>query len=429
MHIEQHSTRIDPQGKTRIAFEIVMDTNYRPGQVQELEAKLQADFNTIACQAMGHLLRTYDTCGEPITRDRLDYTSKGRSPATYQCCGGSIEIERHIYQSSQGGRTICPLEDHARIIANATPNFAKVVSSKYATQSGRAVQRDLQFTLQRSISLDTVQTIADACGKAALAQEKARPYAYQADPSKVEAIVALADATCSAIVDEGWKHVTAGAFVLLDAEGERLETIYLANAPEDHKTTFWQRMEQETQRLKLHFPEVPWYGLCDGAKDIQAWLETHCDVLTLDFYHLSEYIAKAKAAFGKSLAVQDQWYAQALHDLKHNEGAAEKLLGQIKQKAQSNAQPEALKVELLSIIGYLERNLERMEYALLTDENLPIGSGIIEAACKTVVKQRSNLSGARWKHKGLQRVLALRSLWLSSNRMDQFWQRCAHFGY
>ena len=429
MHINQLPTRTDAEGNTRIAIEIVIAPSYQPGEALAMEAQLQSDFNNICCQAMGQLLSTYDTYGQPITRDGIDYTSKGRSPAVYQCCGGPLEIERHIYQSSKGGRTICPLEEHARIIAEATPQFAKVTSSLYAMQSGRAVQDTLHNTLQRTISLECVQNISGACGKAALAQEEARPYAYQADPAKVEAIIALADSTCTAIVDEGWKHVTAGAFVLLDDNGERLETIYLANAPEENKTTFWQRMDIEHQRLKEHFPEVPWYGLCDGAPDIQAWLEARCDVLTLDFYHLSEYIAKARPAFGHDEPAQEKWYSQALHDLKHNEGSAEKLLGQIKRKAQNEAQPAGLKAELQSIIGYLERNLERMEYALLSAENLPIGSGVIEAACKTVVKQRSNLSGARWKRKGLQRVLALRSLKLSSNRIDQFWERCAKFGY
>ena len=429
MRIEQQVTRVDHDGNTRIAFEVVIAPSYQPGQALEMEARLQAEFNKVACQAVAQLLSTYDTCGEPITRGGIDYTTKGRSPATYQCAGGAITLERHVYQSSSGGRTYCPLEEHGRIIAGATPHFAKVTSSLYATQSGRAVLRHLETTLQRSLSLDCLQSIADASGKAALAQEKARPYAYQADPTKVEAIIALADATCTAIVGEGWKHVAAGAFVLLDAEGERLETIYLANAPEENKTTFWQRMEQEAQRLRQHFPDVPWFGLCDGAKDIQAWLEARCDVLTLDFYHLSEYVAAAKAAFGKDPAAQDKWYAKALHDLKHEEGSAEKLLGQLKAKARSHTQPAAFKAELLGIIGYLERNLERMEYALLSDENLPIGSGIIEAACKTVVKARSNLSGARRKIKGLQRVLALRSLWVSCNRLDQFWQRCALYGY
>ena len=59
----------------------------------------------------------------------------------------------------------------------------------------------------------------------------------------------------------------------------------------------------------------------------------------------------------------------------------------------------------------------------------PFGSGVIEAACKHVIKQRAAISGARWKRKALQTVLSLRALHLSSDRWEQFWQQCARVGY
>ena len=145
---------MDNDGNTCIALEIIIAPSYQPGQALEMEARLQAEFNKMACQAMAQLLSTYDTCGEPITRGGVDYTTKGRSPATYQCAGGPFTLERHVYQSASGGRTWCPLEEHGRIIAGATPHFAKVASSLYATQSGRAVLRHLETTLQRSLSLN-----------------------------------------------------------------------------------------------------------------------------------------------------------------------------------------------------------------------------------------------------------------------------------
>jgi len=80
-------------------------------------------------------------------------------------------------------------------------------------------------------------------------------------------------------------------------------------------------------------------------------------------------------------------------------------------------------------IGYVECNLERMACALVRTQNMPIGSGFIEAGCKYIVKQRAGISGARWKRQGLQSVLSLRSLHESSNRWEQFWQQCASFGY
>ncbi len=53
----------------------------------------------------------------------------------------------------------------------------------------------------------------------------------------------------------------------------------------------------------------------------------------------------------------------------------------------------------------------------------PIGSGVTEAACKVIVRQRLCNSGMRWKEKGAATVLCLRTLSYSEGRWDQFWQK------
>ncbi|MDB6133174.1 MAG: hypothetical protein JWM59_1417 [Verrucomicrobiales bacterium] len=54
--------------------------------------------------------------------------------------------------------------------------------------------------------------------------------------------------------------------------------------------------------LKAHFPETPVAGISDGAKDVQEWLTERCDTVTLDFFHLNEYIHTAAAGFGDTPA-------------------------------------------------------------------------------------------------------------------------------
>ncbi len=61
-----------------------------------------------------------------------------------------------------------------------------------------------------------------------------------------------------------------------------------------------------------------------------------------------------------------------------------------------------------------------MNYASHVNKNLPIGSGVTEAACKTLVKQRLCGSGMRWKTKGAKVVLSLRALVQTTNRWQQF---------
>ena len=69
-----------------------------------------------------------------------------------------------------------------------------------------------------------------------------------------------------------------------------------------------------------------------------------------------------------------------------------------------------------------------MDYAQYRKLNLPIGSGVTEAACKILIKQRLCNAGMRWKIKGAAVVLSLRSLILSETRWDQFWGKIGFSG-
>jgi hypothetical protein len=432
MHIEIGPVIRDKHGRTRMQFEVVIESSYDPGSLHDTEHGLRRALNDVVTSSVTECLQRFDTDGEPILCGGVEFTSKGRFPETYQCTGGECVVQRHVYQSSRGGRTFCPLEERARILENATPCFAEMISHKYSRQSGRAVQSDLERHHERKVSLEYIQCVAERVGKVANAQEKAKPYTLRADPDAVAAVVVMADATCTPIVGEQYKQVCCGAICLMNSEGERLETIHVARVPEEGKTTFWEVLGRECDRIaEAVGPETPWFGVCDGAPDIQQWLEERCDVLTLDFYHLSTYIHSIKEAFGSTPAQQEGWVSSTLHSMKHEEGAANRLLGRIRRRARmenGEAGPELAR-RLAVCIGYLRRNLERMEYAFVKGESMPIGSGIIEAACKCVVKERVCGSGMRWKRPALQGVLTLRCLDRSSDRWDQFWKRCATFGY
>ena len=69
-----------------------------------------------------------------------------------------------------------------------------------------------------------------------------------------------------------------------------------------------------------------------------------------------------------------------------------------------------------------------MDYPGFSADHLPIGSGVTEAACKTLVKQRLCASGMRWKNKGARVVLSLRALTHTTGRWAQFWEKINQFG-
>ena len=86
------------------------------------------------------------------------------------------------------------------------------------------------------------------------------------------------------------------------------------------------------------------------------------------------------------------------------------------------------RAQLQKAAGYFQHNLSRMYYAGYRKRGRPIGSGVTEAACKTLVKQRLCGSGMKWKHRGAATVLRLRALVLTDGRWEQFWSHLSRFG-
>ena len=79
---------------------------------------------------------------------------------------------------------------------------------------------------------------------------------------------------------------------------------------------------------------------------------------------------------------------------------------------------------IAQVLGYFRGNRHRMRYADAKAKGLPIGSGIVEAACKTLVTERLKRSGMRWGPRGGQAILTLRSL-VQSRRFDHAWSLLA----
>jgi hypothetical protein len=136
----------------------------------------------------------------------------------------------------------------------------------------------------------------------------------------------------------------------------------------------------------------------------------------LDFYHAAEHVRTLAALLlgeGNDAAVHFRIWRRAL--LRGKAAAviekARSLLGKAKTRNRRHARRE---------IAYLAHNLHRMQYAQYREQGLFIGSGVIEAGCKTVVAQRAKLSGMFWGVQGVQNVLAIRCL-LLGKRLNRFW--------
>jgi hypothetical protein len=230
---------------------------------------------------------------------------------------------------------------------------------------------------------------------------------------------------------EGYREAMVGTLSFYDAEGERQHTIYLAAAPEYGKAEFLQRLEREIARAKRQFPDALYLGIADGATSNWRFLEQHTERQLIDFFHTTEYVGKiAQALYPHRHAAgpRGHWQHEHCTKLKHDPDALDVLIGEAARLSQRRSLAQTVRDDVLSAWTYLTNHRHQMDYPAFTAAGLPIGSGVTEAACKTLVKQRLCASGMRWKNKGAKIVLSLRALTHTVGRWTQFWQKIDQFG-
>ena len=162
--------------RTETAFTIQIEIPYGSSML-ESEETIQEHLNRAGILATGEALQRFDTDGTPLVVADTKLTSMGRVLKEYQTPYGVAPVERHLYQSSRGGKTYCPLDRNARIIGSSTPRFAKIISHKYAEFGSSRVIEDLRENHGRTVARSFVQNVADAVADGALAQEEDWEYA------------------------------------------------------------------------------------------------------------------------------------------------------------------------------------------------------------------------------------------------------------
>jgi hypothetical protein len=410
--------------------EVTLEVKFRlTSSMLETEENILAALNEGGCLGTAKALERFDTDGDRIEIGGVKWFSKGQLPKQYQTPYGTVEISRHVYQRSEGGATFCPMERDARIVVTSTPRFAKMVSHKYANGASTTVRRDLLENHGRDCPRSFLQNLSEAVGAVAQAKEENWHYETPTLDKPVSTVSIGTDGTCMLLCEEGYRETMAGTVTLYDREGERQHTIYVGATPEYGKATFYERMEREIAHTKDKYPDATYVGLADGAKCNWEFLEPHTTVQILDFYHAAEYITQASfAAHPRNETQRELWLETHCHDLKHKQGAASRLIDELEELRDSKLS-KSIRADLEQAITYFRNHQHQMHYARYRTKGYPIGSGVTEAACKTLVKQRLCCSGMKWVDRGARVVLSLRALVLTNERWQQFWSKINQYGF
>src|SRR3954453_13794828 len=308
--------------RTDDAFTIQLEIPYGSSML-DFEEVIQQRLNEAGVLATGEVLQQFDADGSPITVGDTKLTSKGKLLKGYQTPYGVAPVQRHVYQSSRGGKTYCPLDRNARIVVSSTPKFAKMVSHKYAEFGSARVTKDLAENHGRPVARCFGPDVTDAVATVALARQEDWEYALPTLEEPPPTITLGMDGTCLLMCEDGWRETMVGTIGFYDAQGERQHTIYLAATPEYGKATFLDRMEREIDRVKAAYPQARYVGLADGAKGNWEFLGRHTAVQVIHFWHAAEYLSDAAAVlFARTPGAKKPWAEAACHRLKHEPGAA-----------------------------------------------------------------------------------------------------------
>lgn len=161
-------------------------------------------------------------------------------------------------------------------------------------------------------------------------------------------------------------------------------------------------------------PQVVW--LSDGARGFwRLFQQQFAGVATgiLDFYHAPQQLWEVAEAYGNTLPTRtpQQWFARLRHQLRHD--YVHRMIQELGRLLKYPSTPTSAKPVLKRVQQYLSRHLAHLQYRQFKKQDFPIGSGMVESACKWLIEQRFKGTGMRWSETGFNHLLHLRLAWVN----------------
>ena len=241
------------------------------------------------------------------------------------------------------------------------------------------------------------------------------------------------------------RMATVAAVYTIAPQVRTAEQVLRCLAPR-HERESWERPPPESKRVWASVQESPeevikeafgearlrdpeglkrWVALVDGNETQLKILRKlfrrygYCPLIVLDFVHVTEYVWKAGIAlWGEGQAQLDTWVSD--HLLAVLRGRTGHVAAGIRRSATRRGLAPEAREAVDRCAHYLLKYAPYLRYDKYLALGLPIATGVIEGACRYLVKDRMERTGARWSLKGAEAVLRLRALWASGD-FEAYW--------
>jgi hypothetical protein len=426
-----------------------MKEKFTPGAFGEFETELHQRLLELERDLLAEVMRSADVDAEAIEIEGRVHRRVLRSAQTYMTSAGPVTVERWLYKDRADGdaRAVSPMDQRLGIVdgfwtEKAAKNALWVVTQMTPGKAEELFARVGNMAPSKS-SLDRLpKALSDRweAGRddheAALRDALVIPDGAVSVAVSLDGVLAPMEGTRpvekrnQAAAEGrvikgpvGYREVGCATLAFCDDKGDLLGAVRMARAPEPNKRTLKASLAAELAAALAKQPQLRIVKLADGVDDNWTFLsdELPDGVEVLDFFHATEHLhAAVAAAYGDGTRETQYRYGNLRETLRDDADGVAKVIRAVDHLRKKC--PRSTIIERAA--AYFRKHRRRMNYAAVKAQGLMIGSGVVEAACKTLVAQRLKLSGMRWGRAGAQAILTPRG-WDQSDRFDEAWARVA----
>lgn len=399
------------------------------GDVAQAERLIRAG----ALAAARRLLTAWGQAADPAAARpecphcRLPMRHKGYKAGTAVTTLGSVTFRRPRFRCPACGAESYPHDAHLRFLGHAVSWPLAEVIGRHAAQVPFEQARDnLAADYGVRLAKQTVADVTEAAGAEVLRAEDEQRHRIAGrleplpdSPLRPERACLFADGTTVHTAGD-WHEVRVATATAAGAAGQPLAR--QSRARFLPVADFAWLLVLLARAVGYPHARIRAF-IADGAHWLWKLAEDYFPsaIQILDWYHLAEHVHKAAAAvFGEGSAGAAAWAAARKTELW--EGRAAAALEAVAGEA-ARVRAPAKRAALRELRTYLENNRERLDYPRYRELGLPVGSGQVEAQCKTLVGARCKLAGMRnWTYAGAEGVLRLRAA-LQEGSYPRLWQQ------
>lgn len=441
----KHPDRVDMAAQL-----LVEELRWRHGNDARPLLEVERQVQQLTRVVLGRVMDEVTTEPATKTRTRCDQcggsmrvVERARPRVVHGVVGSWVVRRRYLYCARcRQGR--CPWDAALGLgVGLFSPLMERAMSRAGVEMAFAPAASLVGDVLGTSLADEEVRRVTEGLGSVAECEEQARVRVVAAGqhlepgPAVSDTLVVEADG-CMEHVDGDWHEVKVGLVapmgeqMMMDERTGRVRRVtfgahYVAGVREAPEA-FFARLFAEATALGLGQREVRRVvALGDGAEWI--WQGVHEffavpgveEVAIVDIYHAREHLWQiANAVYGRDTDQARKW-AERWSERLMAQGPKPVLRALARLRATTAEGREAVRRG----IGYFGTRQDKMRYPEYVREHLPIGSGAIESACKTLVQGRQKQAGMHWRRPGSQAIVTLRAR-LRSDQWDTFWASSPH---